>query len=144
VAVSEAFTQRFASELDALKERGVSHAKFAKRVGLSPNMISAYRTGKSFPSFENAAKLANALGVDVTDLTDKPSPTDAAEGAASVPDSADAAQQVALRLAEVSIIDALQELSAARDAVDAISDATPDLIGVLEEAQRIARTLRAD
>jgi transcriptional regulator with XRE-family HTH domain len=56
-----------------LKERKLSKTDIAKKMGLSRE--SLYRILSGNPTLENIHKLANALGVSVSDLFEQP-PTD--------------------------------------------------------------------
>lgn len=53
---------------EILKERGISSKWLAKKVGLSPTMISGYTTNRNQPSLSNAFKIAHVLGVQMEDL----------------------------------------------------------------------------
>ncbi|MCH4543182.1 helix-turn-helix domain-containing protein [Ochrobactrum sp. A-1] len=48
--------------------KGWRQAELARRSGLTRDAISTYVTGRSFPSPQNAAKLAEALGVTAEEL----------------------------------------------------------------------------
>jgi hypothetical protein len=58
-----------------MRDRGVSVSALSARTGISPRMISRYRTGQNRPTVpytrrpsENAVKIARELGVDVAVL----------------------------------------------------------------------------
>jgi len=45
------------------KEKGMSQAGLAKKIGVNTRMISLYESGKSTPSMETVQKLAGLFGV---------------------------------------------------------------------------------
>jgi transcriptional regulator with XRE-family HTH domain len=45
------------------KEKGMSQAELAKKIGINIRMISLYESGKSTPSMETIQKLASLFGV---------------------------------------------------------------------------------
>lgn len=54
-----------------LKEKGLTVYKLSKLTGISDNTLRNYRSKHSDPSFNNACKIADALGVKLDDLRDK-------------------------------------------------------------------------
>lgn len=54
-----------------LKEKGSTVYKLSKLTGISDNTLRNYRSKHSDPSFTNACKIADALGVKLDDLRDK-------------------------------------------------------------------------
>lgn len=54
-----------------LKEKGLTVYKLSKLTGISDNTLRNYRSKHSCPSFTNACKIADALGVKLDDLRDK-------------------------------------------------------------------------
>lgn len=51
-----------------LKQKGITIYKLAKLTGISDNTLRNYRSKNSDPSFTNACKIADALGVSLDDL----------------------------------------------------------------------------
>lgn len=51
-----------------LKRKGITIYKLAKLTGISDNTLRNYRSKNSDPSFTNACKIADALGVSLDDL----------------------------------------------------------------------------
>jgi transcriptional regulator with XRE-family HTH domain len=59
-------TEEFPKRLQKLREKkGISRRVLAELCGLSKNMIALYENGKRWPNIENAAKLADCLGVSL-------------------------------------------------------------------------------
>jgi putative transcriptional regulator len=54
-----------------LLERGIKHEEFAKMRSVSRNTVSAWATGKSTPTLEEAFDIAEQLGVSITDIWSK-------------------------------------------------------------------------
>lgn len=62
-----------------LKERGMSGADLSRKIGVSTAVYSQWNRKKTKPSNKNIARVAEALGVSVSDLTgegqkEKPAP----------------------------------------------------------------------
>ncbi len=57
---------------DILKERKMSAVKLAETVGITQPNMSNIVNGKSMPSLETLEKIANALGVPVSELFEAP------------------------------------------------------------------------
>lgn len=51
-----------------IKKSGLKIYQLARQYGFERNALYAYRNGKRLPSLEQAFKLADALGVSVTDI----------------------------------------------------------------------------
>lgn len=51
-------------------KKGISGNKLARLTGMKQTQISAFRTGKVFPTYEQAEKLAKALECTVQDFFD--------------------------------------------------------------------------
>ncbi|WP_082621081.1 helix-turn-helix domain-containing protein [Lactobacillus gigeriorum] len=51
-----------------LKERNLTIYRLSKMTGISDNTLRNYRLKHSEPSFTNACKIADALGVSLDDL----------------------------------------------------------------------------
>ena len=49
-------------------KKGITQVELAKHVGISPQTISHYETGRAKPSLDVAVKLAKALGVSVEEI----------------------------------------------------------------------------
>lgn len=47
------------------ENRGLSQARFGKRIGVSSKSISAYETGRSKPSTKVLDKLLDSYGIDI-------------------------------------------------------------------------------
>ncbi|NRN88405.1 helix-turn-helix domain-containing protein [Lactobacillus helveticus] len=54
-----------------LKERSLTIYKLSKMTGIPDNTLRNYRSKKSDPSFTNACKIADALGVSLDNLREK-------------------------------------------------------------------------
>lgn len=54
-----------------LKEKYITIYKLSKLTGISDNTLRNYRSKHSDPSFTNACKIADALGVSLDDLREK-------------------------------------------------------------------------
>jgi transcriptional regulator with XRE-family HTH domain len=64
--------ETFATRLNALRlEAGWSIYRLAKNSALSKNTVTHYIKGEREPTFANAVKLADALGVSLDDLRGK-------------------------------------------------------------------------
>jgi transcriptional regulator with XRE-family HTH domain/quercetin dioxygenase-like cupin family protein len=74
--ISEGAVRQLESMRRTLSERrrelGISMSELARRVGVSPSMISQIERGQSLPSVATLFSLANALGADVAALFDPP------------------------------------------------------------------------
>ena len=49
---------------EELKQSGLTTIEIAKRIGVSPEMITQYRTTKKLPKLDTFAKLCKALDLD--------------------------------------------------------------------------------
>lgn len=49
---------------EELKNSGLTTIEIAKRIGVSPEMITQYRTTKKFPKLDTFAKLCKELDLD--------------------------------------------------------------------------------
>ena len=58
---SEIIKQRLSEEL---KNSGLTTIEIAKRIGVSPEMITQYRTTKKLPKLDTFAKLCKELDLD--------------------------------------------------------------------------------
>jgi len=58
---SEIIKKRLSEEL---KNSGLTTIEIAKRVGVSPEMITQYKTTKKFPKLDTFAKLCKELDLD--------------------------------------------------------------------------------
>ncbi|PXZ27816.1 helix-turn-helix domain-containing protein [Lactobacillus helveticus] len=54
-----------------LKERSLTIYKLSKMTGIPDNTLRNYRSKKSDPSFTNACKIADALGVSLDNLRER-------------------------------------------------------------------------
>ncbi|ADZ07460.1 prophage protein [Lactobacillus amylovorus] len=54
-----------------LKEKGMSIYKLSKITGIPDNTLRNYHSKHSDPSFTNACKIADALGISLDDLREK-------------------------------------------------------------------------
>lgn len=63
-----------------LLERGIKHEEFAKMRGVSRNTVSAWATGKSTPTLEEAFEIAEQLEVHLTEIWQKEKAPGNAEG----------------------------------------------------------------
>ena len=67
---SETIKQRLSEEL---KNSGLTTIEIAKRIGVSPEMVTQYRTTKKLPKLDTFAKLCKELDLDsnyILGLTD--------------------------------------------------------------------------
>ena len=55
-----------------LKDRGISQAELARRVGVSPQAVSKWVNRKGLPDVVMLVKISNALAVSVAELIDFP------------------------------------------------------------------------
>ncbi|PZP85269.1 MAG: XRE family transcriptional regulator [Azospirillum brasilense] len=63
------FVERFAASLKQLrKERGVSHQMLADRAGVHRSTVSYIESGKIVPTILVAARLAQALEIELDEL----------------------------------------------------------------------------
>jgi transcriptional regulator with XRE-family HTH domain len=53
-------------------EAGLTVAELARRAGVAPNTILTAERGLTIPTCENATRIADVLGVDRTDIWDRP------------------------------------------------------------------------
>ena len=58
------------------KSKKISQAQIARLMGVAPSNITEWVKGRSSPGPETITKLAEVLGVKVTDLIDEPQPTE--------------------------------------------------------------------
>jgi len=65
VNIKETFPQRL---VRLRKEKGISQKELANLSGLSPRMIAHYESQVSHPSLDKVEKIAQALGIQLTDL----------------------------------------------------------------------------
>ncbi len=68
--MNEVIKKRLSEEI---KNSGLSTVEIAKRVGVSPEMITQYRTTKKLPKLDTFAKLCKELDLDgnyILGLTD--------------------------------------------------------------------------
>ena len=69
----ELLTYEFAKALkQILKDRGISQAELARRVGVSPQAVSKWVNRKGLPDVVMLVKISNALAVSVAELIDFP------------------------------------------------------------------------
>ncbi|RVU69817.1 MULTISPECIES: helix-turn-helix transcriptional regulator [Lactobacillus] len=54
-----------------LKDEGLSVYELSKKTGIPDNTLRNYRLKHSDPSFTNACKIADALGVSLDELRDR-------------------------------------------------------------------------
>lgn len=57
---------------DVLKEKRVTVVSLAGMIGITQPNMSNIVNGKSTPSLETLEKIANALGIDITELFERP------------------------------------------------------------------------
>nr|DAY60143.1 MAG TPA: helix-turn-helix domain protein [Caudoviricetes sp.] len=57
---------------DVLKEKRVTVVSLAGMIGITQPNMSNIVNGKSTPSLETLEKIANALGIDITELFEQP------------------------------------------------------------------------
>ena len=57
---------------DVLKEKRVTVVSLAGMIGITQPNMSNIVNGKSTPSLETLEKIANALGIDITELCEQP------------------------------------------------------------------------
>lgn len=50
------------------KTRGLSQDRLSEKIKIDPKHLSRIEVGKSYPSFDTAERIANALGVEMKDL----------------------------------------------------------------------------
>jgi len=60
---------RIARALEAAKSRGLSQGFIAREIGIKPQAVSQWKTGKAEPTRDNLIGLANITGVDLEWLT---------------------------------------------------------------------------
>ena len=65
---------RILSELK--KSKKISQAQIARLIGVSPSNITEWLKGRGVPNADKITKLAEVLGVQVSDLIDEPQPTE--------------------------------------------------------------------
>ena len=53
---------------EARKECGMSQSQLAKQMGVTPQMVSKWETGKSIPKYETISKLAECFHTDVAHI----------------------------------------------------------------------------
>jgi transcriptional regulator with XRE-family HTH domain len=81
---------------------GLSQAKLAERINTAPNYIALIETGRRFPSPQMLGRIADALGVDTTQLfSKKPAAEEEFIKAFRERLAADIEQVIALRLKEL-------------------------------------------
>lgn len=69
----ELLTYEFSKALkQILKDRGISQAELARRVGVSPQAVSKWVNRKGLPDVVMLVKISNALAVSVAELIDFP------------------------------------------------------------------------
>ena len=51
---------------EELKNCGLTTVEIARRIGVSPEMVTQYRTTKKFPKLDTFAKLCKELDLDAT------------------------------------------------------------------------------
>ena len=56
------------------KEQGITQKELANRLGLAPQNIAQWETGKRNPKFETLQKLAAALNIDISNFIDYSEP----------------------------------------------------------------------
>lgn len=54
------------------EDKGLSQGELATATGLQPSAVSHFEAGRRSPSFDNLAKLADALGVSIDFLLGRP------------------------------------------------------------------------
>lgn len=54
------------------EDKGLSQGELASATGLQPSAVSHFEAGRRSPSFDNLAKLADALGVSIDFLLGRP------------------------------------------------------------------------
>lgn len=59
-----------------IDERGLKRKFIAKQLGVSPEMVSKWVTGKALPRLDKAFELAKMLGIKVDDLYEEFDSTD--------------------------------------------------------------------
>lgn len=105
-----------------LAQRGMHEADLAARVGVSPNSVSSWATGRFAPSYKNAERIATELKVSLDELHGDPPGSEA-------PDyTADAE----------GLVKQLAQLRDAEGALRDLSRAVPPLLEILSQAQRLA------
>lgn len=52
------------------RDRGWTQAELARRAGLNRNVVNTTENETSFPTRENLARMASALGIELNELTD--------------------------------------------------------------------------
>ncbi|HET7444156.1 MAG TPA: helix-turn-helix transcriptional regulator [Solirubrobacterales bacterium] len=111
----------FASRLNAaIKRRELSHRQLAEQTGTSKQSVTNWTQGRHEPGLPQVRQLAAALGVSVAYLVGE---VDAPK-AGSLP-----ADTLAERLVRLKLKDPLRSLS----------ESGPDLLQLLDEAERLAR-----
>lgn len=57
------------------KSKKISQAQIARKLGVTPSNLNDWAKGRSVPNADKITKLAEVLGVKVTDLVDEPEAT---------------------------------------------------------------------
>lgn len=65
---------RILTELKKIKK--ISQAQIARELGVTPSNLNDWAKGRSIPNADKITKLAEVLGVQVSDLIDEPQPTE--------------------------------------------------------------------
>jgi len=69
ILIRRGMIMKFNERLKALREeRGLTQVQLSEKSGITARMIQNYERGSHRPRFEGAGKLADALGVPVTEL----------------------------------------------------------------------------
>ncbi len=58
------------------KNKKISQRQLARLVGVAPSSITEWLKGRGIPNADKITKLAEVLGVQVSDLIDEPQPTE--------------------------------------------------------------------
>ena len=56
---------------ELIESSGLKHEFIAKKIGVSSRTLYSWRKGKTFPKLDKAIKLADVLGVEITELYNK-------------------------------------------------------------------------
>ncbi len=63
----------FARNLKRIRtDKNMLQSELAEKTGVSQKAVSSWETGKTYPSIEDAYKMAEVLGCDVNDFDDRP------------------------------------------------------------------------
>jgi transcriptional regulator with XRE-family HTH domain len=104
---------------EALQTRGVTNHELALRVGVSDNTVSSWVRGTFHPRYPHLVEIADALEMEIADVG-----RDARSSEPAV-----AADAIVDRLASLDL----------EPAIEALNDAVPDLLRVLQDARRHVR-----